>query len=627
MLALFLRGGLLASMVEFTGGSITAAIIISVCISTMVMLTGLSLQHHSLKEIGNGQGGGRNLTIAIIIYMVLLRLFYGGPFELLHEEGYYWNYAQHLDIGYLDHPPMVGWLIWIFTTLFGHSEFTVRIGAFVCWVIMGYYAHKLTSILYNNRVALNVLLVVAVLPVFFCIDLFMMPDAPLLASWAGALYYLYCSLIEEKRAAWLGVGVFMGLGMLSKYTIALLGGATLLYMLFNGRSRKWLFRPDPYLAFLFVILIFSPVIIWNAQHDWASFIFQGPRRFKGGFDFDLPDMAGAVLILLTPVGLAAAVATVTSGKMLVHERTGTKGKRAYGLLLTLTLFPLSVFVFFSLYRNIKLNWTAPLWLGVLPYMGAIMAAGDGKPYGIWAALARRTWPGTVIVMPFLYGALLHYLVLGFPGAPYLMNQLGTGMHDLAKQVETIADGFERETGEKPFIVCMDRDRIAGWVAFYRTKIAKSKQRSKVRDIVDNTTGGHFFGENTHMYELWHPPQMHRDRVIMLISNTSLDMEGGHIKSRAEPITDVKKLVFRKNGKVAGRYFYRFLREGKKSSPGSRFSEDQPGRPRASREIFNLIKMQKRTIYEWVIDRVIDILHGIGQNEASCLAWRTAAKKW
>ncbi len=560
-LALFLRGGVLSSMVDFTAGTLNAGIVISVCVSTLVIFTGLSLQKHWPTEFGSGRGVGRNLTIAIIIYMLLLRLFYGGSLELLHEEGYYWNYAQHLDIGYLDHPPLVGWLIWISTSLFGHSEFIVRIGALICWFVTGYYAHKLASAVYDDRVALNALLIVATLPVFFFFGLFMMPDPPLIASWAGALYYLHAALIEEKRAAWLGVGIFMGLGLLSKYTIALLGAATLLYLLFNGQSRKWLFRPDPYLAFLLVILFFSPVIIWNAQQDWASFVFQGPRRFKGGFDFDLPEMIGAILILLTPVGLAAAVAAITSGRTSAFEQQDVKGKRSYRLLLALTLVPLSVFVFFSLYRNIKLNWTAPIWLGLLPYMGAILTPGNGWRYGKWAAWARSAWPGTVIVIPLVYGALLHYLTLGFPGIPYPLYKLdvGIGMHDLAKQVETIADGFERENGEKPFIVCMHKDRLAGWVAFYRTKIVGSKEGPEVRDIVDNTTGGHFFGDNTNMYERWHPPEMHRDRVIMLISDDREDVSLENMKSRARPLTDVKTFVFRKNDEMAGRFFYRFLR--------------------------------------------------------------------
>ncbi|MGH7855530.1 MAG: glycosyltransferase family 39 protein, partial [Candidatus Binatia bacterium] len=49
----------------------------------------------------------------------------------------YWNYAQHLDFSYLDHPPMVAWLIWLSTSLFGNSEFSVRLPASIAWISTG----------------------------------------------------------------------------------------------------------------------------------------------------------------------------------------------------------------------------------------------------------------------------------------------------------------------------------------------------------------------------------------------------------------------------------------------------------------------------------------------------------
>ena len=35
--------------------------------------------------------------------------------ELIPDEAYYWNYAQHMDLSFYDHPPMVAWLIWLGT--------------------------------------------------------------------------------------------------------------------------------------------------------------------------------------------------------------------------------------------------------------------------------------------------------------------------------------------------------------------------------------------------------------------------------------------------------------------------------------------------------------------------------
>ena len=134
----------------------------------------------------------------------------------------------------------------------------------------------------------------------------MTPDAPLTAAWAGALYFLYRALIKDQARAWWGAGVCLGLGLLSKYTIVLLGFSTLLFMIIDPRSRQWLKRPEPYAAVLLAAMIFSPVIAWNARNEFASFAFQTSRRLADRPQFALPKLIGSVLVLLTPTGAVAA---------------------------------------------------------------------------------------------------------------------------------------------------------------------------------------------------------------------------------------------------------------------------------------------------------------------------------
>jgi len=99
----------------------------------------------------------------------------------------------------------------------------------------------------------------------------------------------------------------------------------------------------------------------------------------------------------------------------------------------------------------------------------------------------------------------------------------SGLRGLAQKIETVVETFERKTGEKPTLVCMDTDRMAGWIAFYRTKIAGSRYRFEMPEAARDTTGGHLLGKNSHMYRYWHPIEMHRDRVIVLIGKGIEDM--------------------------------------------------------------------------------------------------------
>ncbi len=171
-----------------------------------------------------GRGvGWRLATLGLTGYLVLLRLVYLRLPNLMPEETYYWNYGQHLAPGYLDHPPMVAWLGRLGTSLFGQNEFGVRIGPFVCWIIASLFCFGLARRMFGKTTGFVAVLLFQALPFFFSLGLILTPDAPLVACWSAMLFYLYRALVEEEPAAWWGVGVALGFGMLSKYSIALLG--------------------------------------------------------------------------------------------------------------------------------------------------------------------------------------------------------------------------------------------------------------------------------------------------------------------------------------------------------------------------------------------------------------------
>ena len=104
-----------------------------------------------------------------------------------------------------------------------------------------------------------------VLPFFFMTGFMITPDAPLAACWAGGLYFLARVFFQENGRAWLGLGVCLGLGMLSNYTIALIGPATLLFMALDPPSRRWFRHGAPVRRSPAVGVIFAPVLIGNAH--------------------------------------------------------------------------------------------------------------------------------------------------------------------------------------------------------------------------------------------------------------------------------------------------------------------------------------------------------------------------
>ncbi len=198
-MAVFLRAGVLALLVQRCGWAPQFAILFAVALGLGVTAPRWS-----------------NLAAGLILYGFVLRLVYAGSVELMPEETYYWNYSRHLDFGYLDHPPMVAWLIRAATAIFGQTEFGVRAGALGCGVVTSIFVYKLARNLFGETAALAALLLTQALPYFFLSGLLMTPDAVMVAAWAGSLYYLERALLGGQSRAWWFAGVFLGIGMISK---------------------------------------------------------------------------------------------------------------------------------------------------------------------------------------------------------------------------------------------------------------------------------------------------------------------------------------------------------------------------------------------------------------------------
>ena len=418
----------------------------------------------------------RICAAGLIGFAVLLRLVYLGLPELMEQEAYYWNYSNHFALSYLDHPPMAATLIWLGTALFGTNEFGVRIAGFFCWFITAYFSYRLTLSIFCRTAAIGVLVLAAWLPFYFGAGLIITPDAPLLAAWSALLYFLYRSLIDGHTGAWIGVGASLGLGMISKYTIVLLGPAILCFMLFDRKSRRWFLRPAPYLAIVIAAIIFLPVIIWNYQHEWASFLFQGEHRVTGRTFFTTHRLAGYILLILTPAGVLGLFYFLFRGNRFFNAAGGRTAclegsgvNRTYGFLLLMIVFPLFVFLLFSFTREVKLNWTAPLWLALLPFLGSTVMSVCGCSGITVLRLVHRLWIPTFLIIALSFSIAMHYVTLGLPGVPHPPGPFLTGWKALSKDIEQIVDQVEQETGNRPVVIGMNPYQISSGLAFYRTK--------------------------------------------------------------------------------------------------------------------------------------------------------------
>jgi dolichol-phosphate mannosyltransferase len=552
LLALFLRGGLIALAMGIWGWPKQLAVVLGIGAGTFVnYLGGAFFVFPPAGTRISPSVRWRLAGVAVAVYALLLRLVYMRTLNLIPEEAYYWNYAQHLDYGYLDHPPMVAWTIWLMTWLLGTSEFSVRAGALLCWCIGAGFVFKLAQNLYGKTAAFVSILLYSCLPVYFASGFLMMPDAPLTAAWAAALYYSERALLARQEKAWLGLGVSLGVGLLSKYSIVLLGLPILTFMILDPKSRAWFFKSWPYAAAALALALFAPVIIWNAQHDWASFAFQSTRRLESKYRFSLHALAGSILALITPIGAIAAYTVLRPTGPWAAFKANALADRRQLFIGLFTVFPLAVFAVFSLFHSVKFNWTGPLWLAVLPSIAHMVT--DKNARLVFPKLQiQSAWAHTIAVVLVLFGAALQYMTVGLPGVSYRggshLRDIPVAWKEFGEHAARIESEVREATGQRPLFVGLDKYFIASELAFY----------SPVHKGFEQSAGRSLFGPESEslMYGVWFPPEQQQGRNMVLFSFNAADLEKPDVIEHFQSAGPIKMETVTRGQDTLGDYYYR-----------------------------------------------------------------------
>ena len=323
-------------------------------------------------------------AIALIAILTAMRAVYAGVMELRTDEAYYWTWSKENVLSFLDHPPMVAWFIRFGTAIFGDTAFGVRFAGLLAMLaaqlLLADIVRRVTHDL--RAVALAILMPEAAIYYGLLMGK-VAPDVALI-PFALAMVWALVRLHESGDARWwLAAGAFGGLALLSKFTAAMLAPAVLAFMLIPGWRGRWLKSPYPWAAALIAVAIFSPVLIWNAQHDWASFRFQSVRAVAT-HELSLRtvgDFFGLQFFLVGPILLPV----VLSGVALTAWRA-TRHRDAIALLLSLcVIVPFGYFLWKSLTLRIGDTWPMFLW-----------PAGFAAAAINIAMLSRENWPAWMI---------------------------------------------------------------------------------------------------------------------------------------------------------------------------------------------------------------------------------------
>ncbi|MFW6307039.1 MAG: glycosyltransferase family 39 protein [Campylobacterales bacterium] len=305
----------------------------------------------------------QNRLIVFAFFVTAFSIIYNQSIPLYLDEAYYWMWSKHLALSYFDHPPMIAYVLYLFTSVFGDSVFAIRSASLSMLLVAGWFVYKLAYEVFRDKataeLALFIYLIIPIIELGFTISTI---DSPLTMFWAGALYYSFRALKSDRWSDYLLLGVFIGAAMLSKYTAVLLVASLLLYLLLL-ETKKFLSLKF-WIAVLVAFVVFSPVIIWNFQNEFISFSFQYTHGTSDEFIIKWAkffDFLGGQLVVLSPLFFLVAVF------MLYKKRKWFRDRDKLFLLINF-LFPLLFFLYKALFKKMELNWAAPAYLALIPLL-------------------------------------------------------------------------------------------------------------------------------------------------------------------------------------------------------------------------------------------------------------------
>jgi hypothetical protein len=433
----------------------------------------------------------RRFLLLFLGTLTVLRLFYAAQTELSPDEAYYFQWSEHLAPSYYSKGPGVALAMWVGTHIFGVSELGIRFLSPLLGFGTSLLLAGLARRLYGESVALWTVLLINCTPIFNVGSLVMTIDPLSIFFWTAALYT--CWLALEKSPAfslwWPATGALIGCGMLAKYTNAMQLLSILLLLAVTPRHRRELVRPG-FLSMLAMCALFLiPVIVWNAQHDWITLRHLGERGgLKGTPSFhpgEFLEFFFTHFIVYSFVIFGAMIWTLPWAwkKARVHF------KPRFLLAFTLPLFGL--YFFLSLKQAGEANWTAPATLSL-----AVLTV---VCWHEW--MAERSWVAPLAVFGLAVGAVMSVVAvdtelvrrIGIP-LSYKVDPSARlrGWRTAAESVEALREKFEKEHGQRVFLIANNYGTASGLAFYFHDKRREAPGHPPVYCPMSVMPGNQFF---------------------------------------------------------------------------------------------------------------------------------------
>lgn len=411
-------------------------------------------------------------------FIFILIIFFRGIFSLnvglIDDEAYHWSWTKELMLSYYDHPGMIAWLNAISTAIFGDTLLGVRLPSFICYIATVYFSFKLSEELFDRQAATFTALMFLFTPFWGFGGYVASPEPPFMLCWVLSAWVFWQGVRPDQKQwstkkTWILLGLLFGLGLNSKFIMALLAPGLGLYLLLTPEKRRDLMTGWPWLGVLIASAICLPIFIWNIEFDWPGFKYQFHERHTGE-SFSLQRWLGwwaAQWIFMTPLLYPMIILAFTAAIRRIKLAP-------WRFILSLSLPSILVFYPQPLFADYKPHWSGPAYLFLVMGAGALWSQGLTWRYKNWIKplSPKIKWAFILFLVPF---NILIYSPFVYPFWPKvyryfqpsqewnirwdLSNEFH-GWEELGQYINRRQREIHAETGRKPFIAALRYETTA-----------------------------------------------------------------------------------------------------------------------------------------------------------------------
>jgi 4-amino-4-deoxy-L-arabinose transferase-like glycosyltransferase len=401
--------------------------------------------------------------LILLAVLTAMRLAIGASQGLVFDEAYYRLWALNPSFGYYDHAPMVAWWIALGRAIFGDTPLGIRVLGPLSAAIGSLLLWRMAAILFSARIADRALLIFNAMIMIGIGSIIMTPDIPNVFFWGVTLWTLAEFRVSRNPFWWLATGLAGGLCLDSKYSGLFLGLGILLWLITDPVARPSFRSWQLWAGGALALILFAPVFMWNAAHDYVSFAKQLSRAttaesFEPRF---LPNFVFGQWALMTPV--IGSFAYLGFGQALMRF----KPSRANGtMMLIATSLPFILYlIMHTTHDRVNANWPAPL----MPAFALFAALTIEDDQTRW--LSRIAIPSGFAIMALLSLEVAHpFLPIPPDRNPAMLTR---GWDDFGEQVLA----KEREVGAAYIVTTSYADTASlSYVAHGKTEVIELTER-------------------------------------------------------------------------------------------------------------------------------------------------------